>query len=335
MMNVIKISCPSCMASLAEDDLYTNVLHCRYCGSYNYFDKGIYNKNVFFGLVGSKTSTYDGLKEILIKKLTDKGISAHKREIQHICIERFLLPVREFVSNNTHTYVSMLETNADEVGENKDIRDFFEKNLEHIEILFSMNTIRPLRLSHLQDVADTKGHVYKTHILPASKSKYSIDEAYNINPKKMLHILYIPVYRLSFKDNGKTFVCMGDDSLTGLSIYDLVKKDSDWVTNLGINNNDKELLRLALKTSLIIACMITVGGLVYTIKLCNESDSNLFFSLIASVIITLVIPTFTLFVPIYVFLSSFLNTISTFMNLRKRMLRKLLVNIFGYKAQIK
>lgn len=323
------------MASLAEDDLYTNVLHCPYCGSYNYFNKGIYNKNVFFGLVGSKTSTYDGLKEVLIEKLTDRGISVYRHKIQHIRIERFMLPIREFVSDKKHIYVSMLETNADEIEENKDIRELLENNLQNIEKLFSMNTIHPLRLSLLQDVTDMKGHIYKTHILPVSKSKHSVDEVYRINPLEMLHILYIPIYRLSFEDNGKTFVCMGDDNLTGLPIYDLIKKTNNWVKFIEINNDNNDLLKLAIKISLIIACMITAGAIVYTIKHCNESDNNLFFSLIASIIVSLIIPSITLIVPIYVLLTSSINTILAYMGLRKRMLRNFLVNRFGYKARIR
>lgn len=322
------------MASLAEDDLHTNVLYCPYCGSYNFFDKGLYNTNVLFCLVGSKASNFDGLKEVLIEKLTDKGISVNRRKIQHIHIERFMLPIREFVSNKEHMYVSMLETNAEEIEENNDIRELLENNLQNIEKLFSMNKIHPLRLSLLQDVTDIKGQIYKTHILPVSRSKHSVDEVYKISPLEMLHILYIPIYRLSFDDKGKTYVCMGDENLTGLPINDLVKKTNDWMTNLNMISDNDDLLRLTMVISSIIACLITVVDIVYTIRLCNESDNNLFLSLIANVIPSLIISITTLITPIYVFLSSFVNTILAYVDLRKRMLRKLLVNRFGYKSQI-
>lgn len=321
------------MASLSEDDLYTNVLHCKYCGSYNYFDKGIYNRNIFFGLVGSKTSTYDGLKEVLIEKLTEGGSNTPKREIKHIRIERFLLPVREFVSDGQHTYVSMLETDADEIEKNIDLRDLLEDNLRNIENLFSMNTIRPLRLGHLQDVTDTKGHTYKTHVLPTSRSKQSIDASYNINPLDMLHILYIPIYRLSFKDNGPTFVCMGDDNLTGLTIgSDFVGTSRVRMSNQKRSN--KESWRLALTISCWIAGLITAVNLVFVIKSWLGSGSNLFSSLIGNIIIWMIVLTAVLLVPTHIFLSSFTNTILAFRKSRERQLRKLLASRFGYKAQI-
>lgn len=220
MAQIQKIACPGCDRTLAEEDLYSNVLHCPYCGRYTYYEAGMFNENIFFGLVKSNTSDYDGLKQVLMNKmLHSKQLKELKKKIKYINIERFLVPVREICVDGVHQYVPMLEVDAEAVRKEPDIRRLLKRYINDLGKKFAIHSLRPLRLEAIKDVTDRFGHIYKTHIMQVGLSKYSVDEAYHIPPNEMLRILYFPIFRLSFGDKMSSITCLGDNELTGLEVY--------------------------------------------------------------------------------------------------------------------
>lgn len=333
MTQAIKIYCPSCSTNLAEDDVYGNILHCPQCGSCNYFDKGIYNTNVFFGLVGSKASDYDGLKEILIEQLTQNGVRGYRRKIKYIRIERILIPVREFLSQGRRTYVSMVDIHDGELAEMKTIHEILSHHLDAIETIFPMNTIRPLRTTQLAQTTDRNGQIYRTKVLPISRSKWAVDEAYDLDPHEMMRILYIPVYQLSFSQKGEVYVCMGDDQLTGLPISKLSKLNHKYSEK---DDMLQECNSLAFSIAFFLAVLFMIYMVVTTIMGYVENGCDgllsVIISLLCTIIVSIVVPTVTLAAPVWVIFFSCVNVFYAFMDRRQRIFRQFLVKKFDYRT---
>lgn len=227
-MSSIKLMCPNCGRSeLDSRDLYANILYCPYCGTYSYYDAGIINKSVIFGIVNSEASTFSGLKEKLSERIIEYASNSQvkKLDIEHIRLERFLLPVREINVNGMRKYIPLIAIDSQAIKDYGNIYPLLKRYIDKIDEIFALHTIRPIRVGHLKDETDLHGHVYRTHIMPIARSKYSVDEAYGIDFTEMMRIIYVPMYKMSFNDKkeGNSYVCFGDDNLTGFYVEESVQ----------------------------------------------------------------------------------------------------------------
>ena len=265
MSTSIKLMCPNCGRSeLDSRDLYANILYCSYCGTYSYYDVGIINKSVIFGIVSSEASTFSGLKEKLSERIIECATvnQVKQLDIKHIRLERFLIPIREIKVDGIRKYIPLIAIDSQAIKKYGDIYPLLKKYIDKIDELFAFHTIRPIRVGHLNTEIDLHGHIYRTHIMPIERSKCSVDEAYGIDHNEILRIIYIPIYRISFNDkkDGNSYVCFGDNALTGFYVG-----ESDQVNNQKNGNIVGRALACAIVSwpfSLIIS---GVGALIWTI----------------------------------------------------------------------
>lgn len=227
-MSSIKLMCPNCGRSeLDSRDLYANILYCPYCGTYSYYDAGIINKSVIFGIVSSEASTFSGLKEKLSERIIEYATAKQVKEldIKHIRLERFLVPVREINVNGTRKYIPLIAIDSQAIKDYESIYPLLKSYINKIDEIFALHTIRPIRVGNLKDETDLHGHIYRTHIMPIARSKSSVDDAYGIDHTEILRIIYIPMYKMSFNDKngGNSYVCFGDNNLTGFYVEESVQ----------------------------------------------------------------------------------------------------------------
>lgn len=215
-MTLIRLACPNCDYNLAEENLHSNILLCPRCNSYIYYESGMYNKNVFFGLLKSHNYKLNNLKMAIIDRLVKQGSLKAIRKIKFLQAERVLVPVREINDKGKLKIVPLLELSQDAKSENADIRQLFQGRGD-IGTLFNLQHLQPLRLSAVKDQVDLNGNITRTTILPVGRTKRSVDTAYKLMPEDMLRILYVPVYRLTFNNKGSNELCFANDGLSGLS----------------------------------------------------------------------------------------------------------------------
>lgn len=225
MSTLIELGCPNCGHNLAEENLHSNILQCPRCNSYTYYESGMFNKNVFFGLLRCQSYQLDKLRNTIIDKYVQQGSLRAIRELQYLHAERLLIPMREFDFNGKPKAVSLLEESLETADVDTDVRQLLE-NKDDISSLFSMQNLHPLRLSDVSDEIDNSGYITHTIVLPVGRTKRSIDTAYNLKPDSMIRILYLPIYRISFNDKSPNMLCFANDKLTGFEVR-VAKKRTD------------------------------------------------------------------------------------------------------------
>jgi len=260
MPTLIKLACPNCGYNLAEENLHSNILQCPRCNSYSYYESGMYNVNVFFGLLKCSTYQLNGLRRAIIDRYVSLGSLKAIRKIKYLHAERVLIPVREIEHEGCLKAISLLAESQETLNENTDIR-LLLKDRSDIDKLFSMQYLQPLRLSVLRTEKVRGGYDTHTTILPVGRTKRAVDMAYQIEPKSLLCILYIPVYRLSFNDRDKGMICFANNELTGLPVPEVISNtgvDIDEIFHIAVAVG----IMLAIATEVIIFATgnVTVEG---------------------------------------------------------------------------
>lgn len=223
MPTLIELACPNCGHNLTEENLHSNILQCPRCNSYTYYESGMFNQNVFFGLLRCQSYQLDKLRNMIIDKFVKQGSLKAIRHFKYLHAERLLIPMREFNVHGQPKAVSLLEENRDTADENADVRRLLQGRSD-ISSLFSMQNLHPLRLSDVCDEIDSSGYITRTTVMPVGRTKRSIDTAYSLQPDSMLKILYLPIYRISFNDDKQKVLCFANEELTGLE----VKESKQW-----------------------------------------------------------------------------------------------------------
>lgn len=261
MSSLVNLECPNCGCDLAEENLHSNILQCPRCNSYTYYESGMFNQNVFFGLMRCQTYQLDKLRSTIIDKYVNQASLRAIWNFKYLHAERLLIPVREIDLSGVPKAVTLLEENRETAGENADVRELL-KNRNDIEKLFHMQYLHPLRLSDVRDEIDSSGYITHTTVLPVGRTKRDIDTAYNLRPDSLLRILYLPVYRLSFNDKSEKKLCFANGELTGLEFKEPKKWDSfdiefdslsDLASVLGV-------ISIPLSIITIVAIILTTGG---------------------------------------------------------------------------
>lgn len=251
MSILIRLACPNCGYNLAEEDLHSNILLCPRCRCYSYYESGMYNVNVFFGLLKSNTYHLDGLRSTIIDLLTRQGSLKAIRSMRFLHAERVLVPVREIDHNGSPKAVPLLELNQESKDEHPDIRQLLQ-DVGSVSSLFSMQYLQPLRLGAMAEEIDRSGYVTRTTILPVGRTKMAVDTAYGLKPDSLLRILYVPLFRLSFRNGGESLLCFANSELTGLP---LTKED---IPHEGLDIEDIVILSKGISVVLAIAIMILI-----------------------------------------------------------------------------
>lgn len=321
MPSLISLACPNCRYNLAEENLHSNILQCPRCNSYTYYESGMYNTNVFFGLLRCQTYQLDKLRSAIIDKYVEQASLKAIWNIKYIHAERLLVPIREIDVNGVPKAVTLFADSLETAAENTDVRQLLQ-NHSNISSLFNMQNLHPLRLGDVRDEIDSSGYITRTTVLPVERTKRSVDTAYNLEPSSLLRILYLPVYRLSFRDNGKKMVCFANGELTGL---DFKKKD------MIMSDHEYEYMpMIAASLSILIAFVVDIVILVGM----NVSGGNGFGKLVAYIITALlgfVVPALLCFSPILVFiflLSRMYVSLNVITSVKKWLIRRILVNKF-------
>ncbi len=324
-MNITKFPCPGCSQTLEANSAHPNVLYCCNCNSYSYYNNGIVNKNVFFGLVRSRASEFNGLKEILVSRLSSSNSLFIKQRIRNLKVTRFLVPVRMVEHNGRLLFEPMIDISADQDEDNKEIYAFMEKYIYSIHKLFSFKNVIALRLDLIKDEIDKYGVINKTFILPETRSKRAIDQRYNIPYDEMVKILYIPIYRLNFGQE-RSLLCFGDDKLTGLdeSVIPLLSYNGSLVSESAVVQF-RNRMKLSAKISLFFSLPLS---LYYVLVLCG---SNPFIIDIVLFVIALIIiePFFTILFNIII--STIKLTVKMIVKGRQNRLRRYFSNLFDYR----
>lgn len=336
----IKLMCPNCGRSeLDSRDLYANILYCPYCGTYSYYDAGIINKSVIFGIVSSEASTFSGLKEKLSERIIEYATVKQVKEldIKHIRLERFLVPVREINVDGTRKYIPLIAIDSQAIKDYDSIYPLLKSYINKIDEIFALHTIRPIRVGHLKDEIDLHGHIYRTHIMPIARSKFSVDEAYGIDHTEILRIIYVPMYKMSFNDKkgGNSYVCFGDNNLTGFYVEESAPVNESYKILSYRNRENRNIIAASFILAILswpFSLLISgVGSLVWVIveSIHGTYDGVLEF-LLSFILIALVLSVYlsSLFCIIMIVVSTFMNLIP-YKSLRRLKLRNKVVKSFA------
>lgn len=231
MPSLIKLVCPNCGCDLAEDNLHSNLLQCTRCNSYTYYESGMYNNNIFFGLLRTHTYSLNGLRSTIIDRYVAHASLNAIKNIKYLHVERMLVPVRELSdTKNQCKHVLLLAQKHDSKYSN--IFDLLSGLT--LDSLFNncLHNLQPLRLNACKDETDSSHYTTHTRILPVGRTKMSVDTAYGVQPSSLLSIIYVPVFRISFNDMGFTKLCIANSQLTGLDLFDKIeRKQSHFLDN--------------------------------------------------------------------------------------------------------
>lgn len=328
MPSLISLACPNCRYNLAEENLHSNILQCPRCNSYTYYESGMYNTNVFFGLLRCQTYQLDKLRSTIIDKYAEQASLRAIWNIRYLHAERLLVPMREIDVNGVPKAVTLFEDSRETAAENADVRQLLQDH-SNISSLFNMQCIHPLRLGDVRDEIDSSGYITRTTVLPVERTKRSVDTAYNLEPSSLLRILYLPVYRLSFRDNGKKMLCFANGELTGLDFKkkDMIMSDLEY----------ESMPMIAASLSILIAFVVDIVILVGM----NVSGDNGFGKLVAYIItafLGFVVPALLCFSPILVFiflLSRMYVSLNVITSVKTWLIRRILVSKFRLNEKIR
>ena len=323
MPNLVRLACPCCDENLAEDTLHSNILLCPKCGNYTYYDAGMYNENVFFGLLKSRSYTIEGLRRSLIERFVKKESLRGIRNIKHLYAERLLVPVREI--DDQGKMVLLMKQTYETKNVNADIRELISNIGENVYNMFSVQYLQPVRLNVVQD---------GTKVLPIERSKQSVDAAYGLEYNSLLRILYIPVFRIWFNDEqSRPLLCFANETLTGLPIS---IKEIKNVVQAKVRSSVKSFLIKAAKISFFVAVFFVIILFLFgnnsIVTALDGKDTSYAVILIAIFIIlaflfSLVSLTPVLTIVLYIY-SRFKISLNVIPMIKRWAIRRALVNVF-------
>lgn len=319
---LIKLACPNCGYNLAEENLHSNILQCPRCNSYTYYESGMYNVNVFFGVLRCQTYQLDKLRSIIIDKYVNQASLKAIKNFKFLHAERLLIPMREIDINGHPKTVPLLSENRETIGENTDIRQLLQ-NQNDINSLFSMQYLLPLRLGDFRDDIDNSGYITHTTILPVGRTKRAVDTAYNLKPDSLLRILYVPIYRLSFNDKGLKMLCFANGELTGLTIGEAPEKMGfDFGESLPIAVVGSIFLTIIVDIVLIARGNFHVEASDYLM----EAIGFIIVLVVSSLIIALIIC--TAIIVVLLFFSKVSVSLNVITSVKKWLIRRILIRKF-------
>lgn len=256
MSSLVNLECPNCGCDLAEENLHSNILQCPRCNSYTYYESGMFNQNVFFGLLRCQTYQLDNLRSKIIDKYVNQASLRAIWKFKYLHAERLLVPVREIDLNGSPKPVPLFAETRETAGENEDVRQLLQRR-NNIAEIFDMQHLHPLRLSDVRDEIDSSGYITHTTVFPVGRTKRSVDTAYNLKPDSLLRILYLPVFRLSFNDGGEKILCFANRELTGLEV-----KETTVMTDFDIDFDDFSDYASVVATFSVPLTIITIIALI-------------------------------------------------------------------------